>query len=184
VAVADYVLKHKPGNTVSNLSSTRALKDVTVKYGGSYTASGVGEVNVVEAMKKVSAVIGGEGNGGVILPDLHFGRDALVGIAIFLSQLAEFGGKVSELRKQYPDYYVSKNKVNLSDSFDFDKTKALLMEKFKDAELNTADGLRIDFPEGWVHIRKSNTEPIVRIYAEGLNKEIAEELAGRIMQHL
>ena len=184
VAVADYVLKHNPGNTVSNLSSTKALKDVTEKYGKKYTASGVGEVNVVEAMKKTKAVIGGEGNGGVIYPALHYGRDALVGIALFLSHLAHEKCKMTQLRKKYPDYFVSKNKIELSPKLNFDAVVKKLVKDFKGNEINLSDGIRIDFTEGWVHLRKSNTEPVVRIYAEARKEKTAESLAGKLIPYL
>jgi len=184
VAVADYVLQNTPGNTVSNLSSTRALKDVTEKYGGSYFASGVGEVNVVELMKKTNAIIGGEGNGGVIYPESHYGRDALVGIALFLTHLAKTNLKASELRKTYPDYAVSKNKVSLKDGFNYQNFLTLIAEEYKNNEINTADGLRIDFNEGWVHVRKSNTEPVLRIYAEATNIDQANILASLIINKL
>jgi Phosphomannomutase len=183
VAVADYVLsKRGGGDTVSNLSSTRALRDVTQKYGGTYHAAAVGEVNVVEKMKAVGAVIGGEGNGGVILPELHYGRDALVGIALFLSQLAESGRQISTLRKMYPDYHIVKNKIELSANMDLQRIFASLREKYHREELNTEDGLKIDFAEGWVHLRPSNTEPIVRLYAESHSEVIAQRLAGKIME--
>jgi phosphomannomutase len=184
VAVADYVLSKTPGNTVSNLSSTRALKDVTEKYGKKYTASAVGEVNVVEAMKKTKAVIGGEGNGGIIYPAAHYGRDALVGVALFLSHLAQQKCKMTQLRKKYPDYFVSKNKVALSPKLNFEAIQKKLMQDFKGNEFNLSDGIRIDFKEGWVHLRKSNTEPIVRIYAEARNQKQADELAKKVVKYL
>jgi len=184
VAVADYVLSKTPGNTVSNLSSTRALRDVTEKYGKKYTASAVGEVNVVEAMKKTKAVIGGEGNGGIIYPAAHYGRDALVGIALFLSHLAQQKCKMTQLRKKYPDYFVSKNKVALSPKLNFEAIQKKLMQDFKGNEFNLSDGIRIDFKEGWVHLRKSNTEPIVRIYAEARNQKQADELAKKVAKYL
>ena len=184
VAIADYVLKNQLGNTVSNLSSTRALKDVTEKYKKKYSASGVGEVNVIEAMKKTKAVIGGEGNGGVIYPELHYGRDALVGIALFLSHLAQQKCKISQLRKKYPDYYISKNKVNLNPKFSFDTIIKKLMKDFKGNEFNLSDGIRIDFKDSWVHLRKSNTEAVVRIYAEAPDKKVADNLAKKIMAYL
>lgn len=180
VAVADYILKHESGNTVSNLSSTRALKDVTERYGGQYFASAVGEVNVVEMMKKTRAVIGGEGNGGVIYPDLHYGRDALVGIALFLSHLATSGITCSDLRKTYPDYFISKNKVILKPGSNPSDILVHIKKIYKDFPMNDSDGIRIDFPEGWVHIRQSNTEPIMRIYSEAAAMSVAEQLAGRI----
>ncbi|MDI3527453.1 MAG: phosphomannomutase [Tenuifilum sp.] len=181
VACADYVLSLNPGNTVSNLSSTAALRDITQKYGKEYFASAVGEVNVVSKMKEVNAVIGGEGNGGVILPELHFGRDALVGIALFLTHLAKSGKKCSELRNRYPSYFISKNKIELDSSINPDTVLARLKQKFSNERLNTEDGLRIDFAEGWVHMRKSNTEPIIRIYAEAKSAEKANELAKLII---
>jgi phosphomannomutase len=184
VATADYVLSHKPGNTVSNLSSTRALKDVTEKYGGKYFASAVGEVNVVNMMKKHNAVIGGEGNGGVIYPDLHYGRDALVGIALFLSHLAVSGKTCSELRHQYPDYFISKNKVTLRPDARLDQIFSRVRENYQQYPINNIDGLKVDFEYGWVHLRQSNTEPIIRIYAEGTTLTLAEEYSGRIMSDL
>jgi len=184
VAVADYVLSIKKGNTVSNLSSTAALRDVTHKYGKEYYASAVGEVNVVTMMKSVNAVIGGEGNGGVILPELHYGRDSFVGIALFLSHLAKSKKKCSELRKTYPDYYISKNKIELKAGINPDIILKTLAGDYKNYPLNTEDGLRIDFEEGWVHMRKSNTEHIIRIYAESRSHEKANELAKKIMERI
>jgi len=184
VAVADYILKHKKGNTVSNMSSTRALRDITEKHGCKYEASAVGEVNVVEKMKTVNAVIGGEGNGGVIYPELHYGRDALVGIALFLSHYARSGKKCSELRSLYPDYYISKNKVQLTPDTDVDNILANIMEKYKNYPLSTIDGIKIDFEKEWVHLRRSNTEPIIRIYAESSTKEKADALAESVMNDL
>jgi len=181
VAVADYVLSHNKGNTVSNLSSTAALRDITQKHGGKYFASAVGEVNVVAAMKEHNAVIGGEGNGGVIYPDLHSGRDALVGIALFLSHLAVKGMKCSELRKTYPCYFISKNKIELKPEMNPDRVLDSLKKEFANQKINTVDGLRIDFNEGWVHMRKSNTEPIIRIYAESNSVENANSLAMNII---
>ncbi len=181
VAVADYVLQHKPGNTVSNLSSTRALKDVTEKYGAKYYASAVGEVNVVAKMKEVDAVIGGEGNGGVIYPELHYGRDALVGVALFLTYLAKSGKKVSELRKEFPEYYISKNKVQLPPDTNLQALFEIVMQHFPDNESLTIDGVKIEFDEGWVHLRASNTEPILRVYAEGKTPEMAEEYASQVI---
>ena len=182
VAVADYVLSHTPGNTVSNLSSTAALRDVTLKHGGQYFASAVGEVNVVEAMKKNGAVIGGEGNGGVIYPALHYGRDALVGIALFLTHLAKTGQSSTQLKAQYPFYHISKNKAEISNGVDlaalFDKLKA----HFSNLNPNTIDGLKVDFENGWVHMRRSNTEQIVRIYAEAKSESEANELAMHAME--
>jgi phosphomannomutase len=182
VAVADYVLQqHKKGNTVSNLSSTRALRDVTEKAGGKYAASAVGEVNVVTMMKETKAVIGGEGNGGVILPELHYGRDALVGIAIFLTHLAKFGKTVSMLRKTYPDYYISKNKIELTPEIDVDWILEKIKAKYKKQPVNTVDGVKIEFDKEWVHLRKSNTEPIIRIYSESSSMTTADNLAKKIM---
>ncbi len=181
VACADYVLNQNPGNTVSNLSSTAALRDITLKYGKEYFASAVGEVNVVTKMKEVNAVIGGEGNGGVILPELHYGRDALVGIALFLTLLAKSGKKCSEIRQQYPNYFISKNKLELKQGLNPDAVLERLMSKFSNEQINTIDGLRIDFAEGWVHMRKSNTEPIIRIYAEAKSPSKANELAQLII---
>lgn len=181
VACADYVLSQNPGNTVSNLSSTAALRDITHKYGMQYFASAVGEVNVVTRMKEVNAIIGGEGNGGVILPELHYGRDALVGIALFLSHLAQSRMKCSELRRQYPNYLISKNKIELKQGINPDAVLERLKENFSSEKINTTDGLRIDFAEGWVHMRKSNTEPIIRIYAEAQTAEKANELAQLII---
>ncbi|MBR4391016.1 MAG: phosphoglucosamine mutase [Bacteroidales bacterium] len=180
VSVADFVLKHTPGPTVSNLSSTRALRDVTRSYGQEYHAAAVGEVNVVEKMKEVGAVIGGEGNGGVIYPAIHYGRDALVGTALFLTQLAEKRIKCSELKKTYPAYYMSKNKIQLTPDMDVDGILAQAAEKFKDEQVTTIDGVKIDFEDGWVHLRKSNTEPIIRIYSEGKTEAEAERLAGMV----
>ncbi|MEM1220512.1 MAG: phosphoglucosamine mutase [Bacteroidota bacterium] len=180
VAVADYILQHKKGNTVSNLSSTRALREVTEKHGGQYNASAVGEVNVVTLMKETQAVIGGEGNGGVILPDLHYGRDALVGVALFLSYMAQSGKTASAIRRSYPAYTISKNKMALSPDIDLDYLFAALKDHYRNEELNTVDGLKIDLESGWIHLRKSNTEPIVRIYTESSSEVIAENLANKI----
>ena len=181
VTVADYVLKHTPGNTVSNLSSTRALRDVTRKYGMQYNASAVGEVNVVTKMKETGAVIGGEGNGGVIYPASHYGRDALVGIALFLSHLAHEGKKVSELRATYPSYFIAKNRIDLTPETDVDAILAKVKELYKNEEINDIDGVKIDFPDKWVHLRKSNTEPIIRVYSEASTMEAADELGKQIM---
>ena len=181
VTVADYVLKHTPGNTVSNLSSTRALRDVTRKYGMQYNASAVGEVNVVTKMKETGAVIGGEGNGGVIYPASHYGRDALVGIALFLSHLAHEGKKVSELRATYPNYFIAKNRIDLTPETDVDAILAKVKELYKNEEINDIDGVKIDFPDKWVHLRKSNTEPIIRVYSEASTMEAADELGKQIM---
>ena len=181
VTVADYVLKHTPGNTCSNLSSTRALRDVTRKYGMQYNASAVGEVNVVTKMKDTHAVIGGEGNGGVIYPESHYGRDALVGIALFLSHLAHEGKKVSELRATYPNYFIAKNRIDLTPETDVDAILAEVKEMYKNEEINDIDGVKIDFPDKWVHLRKSNTEPIIRVYSEASTMEEADELGKQIM---
>ena len=181
VSVADYVLSHTPGNTVSNLSSTRALSDVTRAHGGNYEAAAVGEVNVVTKMKATNAIIGGEGNGGVIYPESHYGRDALVGIALFLSHLAHKAMKVSELRKTYPAYFISKQKIELSPAIDVDAILKQVEEKFASEKVNTIDGVKIDFPEKWVHLRKSNTEPIIRIYSEAKTMQEADELGQEII---
>lgn len=185
VSVADYVLSQTSGNTVSNLSSTRALRDVTEKRGGKYTAAAVGEVNVTTKMKEVNAVIGGEGNGGVIYPESHYGRDALVGIALFLTSLAKKGCKVSELRSQFPDYQIAKNRIDLTPETDVDAILVKVKEMFakdSDAVVNDIDGVKIDFPDRWVHLRKSNTEPIIRVYSEAATMESADELGKRLMQ--
>lgn len=184
VSVADYVLGNTPGNTVSNLSSTRALRDVTESHGGRYYASAVGEVNVTTLMKSsdVNAVIGGEGNGGVIYPECHYGRDALVGIALFLSHLAHKGCKVSELRSSYPSYCIAKNRIDLTPSTDIDAVLNRVKEMFKDERITDIDGVKIDFPDKWVHLRKSNTEPIIRVYSEASTMEAADELGKRLMQ--
>ena len=184
VAVADYVLQNTPGNTVSNLSSTRALRDVTRKYGCEYNAAAVGEVNVVAKMKATHAVIGGEGNGGVIYPASHYGRDALVGIALFLSLLAKRNQKVSELRKSYPEYFISKNKIELTPAIDVDAVLKSVKEKYASFEVNDIDGVKIDFDNGWVHLRKSNTEPIIRIYSESGSMEAADEMAKMIIDDI
>lgn len=181
VAVADYVLKHTKGNTVSNLSSTRALRDVTEKAGGEYHAAAVGEVNVVNKMKEVNAVIGGEGNGGVIYPELHYGRDALVGIALFLTHLAKFGKPVSVLRSTYPGYFISKNKITLTPEMDIDALLLKVEDKYKSQPHTTIDGLKIEFDKEWVHLRRSNTEPIIRIYSEGNSETVANNLANKII---
>ena len=181
VSVADFVLRYTPGPTVSNLSSTRALRDVTRVHGQEYFAAAVGEVNVVEKMKEVGAVIGGEGNGGVIYPAIHYGRDALVGTALFLTQLAEKRVKCSELKQTYPAYFMSKNKIQLTPDMDVDGILAKFAEKFKDEQVTTIDGVKIDFEEGWVHLRKSNTEPIIRIYSEGKSEAEAERYAQMIL---
>lgn len=181
VSVADYVLSKTPGNTVSNLSSTRALRDVTKARGGVYNAAAVGEVNVTTKMKDTNAVIGGEGNGGVIYPESHYGRDALVGIALFLTHLANKAKKVSELKKEYPLYFISKNKIQLTPDIDVDKVLASIKEAYKNEEVNDIDGVKIDFAESWVHLRKSNTEPIIRIYSEAATEAEAEKVAKEIM---
>jgi phosphomannomutase len=182
VSVADYVLSHTPGNTVSNLSSTRALRDVTEKHGGKYQAAAVGEVNVTTKMKEVGAIIGGEGNGGVIYPESHYGRDALVGIALFLSSLAQKGMKVSELRATFPNYFIAKNRIDLTPSTDIDAILNKVKEIFADQQVNDIDGVKIDFPDKWVHLRKSNTEPIIRVYSEASSMEVADELGKQLMQ--
>lgn len=184
VAVADYVLKNKVGNTVSNLSSTVALRDITEKAGGKYFASAVGEVNVVEMMKANNAVIGGEGNGGVIYPELHYGRDALVGIAFFLSHLAKFGKSASFLRSTYPKYYISKNKIELTPDVDVDQVLEKIKERYAKHPINTIDGVRIEFDKEWVHLRKSNTEPIIRIYSESETLATADNLANKIISDI
>ncbi len=182
VSVADYVLGHTPGNTVSNLSSTRALRDVTERHGGHYTASAVGEVNVTTKMKEVGAVIGGEGNGGVIYPESHYGRDALVGIALFLSSLAQKGCKASELRATFPNYYIAKNRIDLTPTTDIDAILAKVKQMYADQQVNDIDGVKIDFPDKWVHLRKSNTEPIIRVYSEAATMEEADALGKQIMK--
>ena len=184
VAVADYVLSKTPGNTVSNLSSTRALSDITNKHNGSYQASAVGEVNVVEKMKATNSVIGGEGNGGVIYPEMHYGRDALIGIALFLTQLAERKISVRELRDSYPNYFISKNKIQLTPEINVDKILSDLEDKYKKEKITSTDGLKIDFKEGWVHLRKSNTEPIIRIYAESKGEDKANDLAENMIKEI
>lgn len=181
VSVADYVLSNRAGNTVSNLSSTRALSDVTTQYGGTYSAAAVGEVNVVAKMKETNAIIGGEGNGGVIYPALHYGRDALVGIALFLTHLAKSKLKCTELKAQYPAYHISKNKIQLTPQVDVDAVLAAMKKKYANERVNDIDGVKIDFANEWVHLRKSNTEPIIRIYAESKNEEAADQLAQKIM---
>ncbi|MCK4562158.1 MAG: phosphoglucosamine mutase [Flavobacteriaceae bacterium] len=184
VAVADYILQNNCGNTVSNLSSTRVLRDVTEKYGGTYFASAVGEVNVVQTMKEKKAKIGGEGNGGVIYPEIHYGRDALVGIALFLSFLAKSGKTCSGLRGLYPNYFISKNKIQIEPERDIDKLLLLIKDKYKHAQLTDIDGIKIEFEQEWVHLRKSNTEPIIRIYAEAPTKEKAEKLANEVITEI
>lgn len=182
VTVADYVLKHTPGNTVSNLSSTRALRDVTKGYGQQYNAAAVGEVNVVTKMKETGAVIGGEGNGGVIYPASHYGRDALVGIALFLTHLAKEKVSVSELRKLYPAYYMAKNRIDLAPGTDVDAILEKVKSIYSNEEINDIDGVKIDFADSWVHLRKSNTEPIIRVYSEGLSAEAADKIGQDVMQ--
>lgn len=182
VSVADYVLSHTPGNTVSNLSSTRALRDVTQRHGGEYFAAAVGEVNVTTKMKAVDAIIGGEGNGGVIYPESHYGRDALVGIALFLSSLAQKGCKASELRATFPNYYIAKNRIDLTPSTDVDAILRKVKEMYSDEQVTDIDGVKIDFPDKWVHLRKSNTEPIIRVYSEAATMEEADALGKKLMQ--
>ena len=184
VSIADYVLQHYKGHTVSNLSSTRALRDITEKHGGHYFASAVGEVNVVEMMKAHNAVIGGEGNGGVIYPELHYGRDALVGIALFLSHLAKSKKTCSQLRFTYPNYFISKNKIELDANMNVDAILEAIKEKYKNEKINDIDGVKIDFADEWVHLRKSNTEPIIRIYSESQSETTAEHLAKKIMKDI
>lgn len=184
VAVADYVLSKTPGNTVSNLSSTRALRDVTIKHKVNYQASSVGEVNVVEKMKATNAIIGGEGNGGIIYPELHYGRDALVGVALFLTQLAESKISAKKLRDSYPNYFISKNKIELTPEIDVDAILTTLEQRYKNEQITTIDGLKIDFEDGWVHLRKSNTEPIIRIYAESAGEEKANVLANKMISEI
>ena len=184
VAVADYILAHTKGNTCSNLSSSRALSDITKAHGGEYAASAVGEVNVVTKMKEIGAVIGGEGNGGVIYPELHYGRDALVGVALFLTYLAELNIPMTELRKKYPAYYASKNKIELTPAIDVDKVLATVKERYAHERVNDIDGVKIDFAEHWVHLRKSNTEPIIRIYVEAKSQEFADEVAQKFIAEI
>lgn len=180
VSVADYVLSHTPGNTVSNMSSSRALRDVTEKHGQTYSASAVGEVNVVEKMKATQAIIGGEGNGGIIYPESHYGRDALVGVGLFLSQLAKSNMKVSELRAQYPEYYMAKERKDLTPETNIDALLDSIKERFAQFPINDIDGVKVDFEDSWVHLRRSNTEPIIRIYTEAPTQEKAEELANSV----
>jgi len=184
VTVSDYVLSKTPGNTVSNLSSTRALRDVTIKHKGRYQASSVGEVNVVEKMKATNAVIGGEGNGGIIYPEMHYGRDALIGVALFLTQLAERKISAKGLRDSYPNYFISKNKIQLTPKIDVDAILSVLEKKYKNEKITTIDGLKIDFEEGWIHLRKSNTEPIIRIYAESEGEANAHALAEQMINEI
>ncbi|HZZ74766.1 MAG TPA: phosphoglucosamine mutase, partial [Puia sp.] len=184
VAVADYVLSERPGNTVSNMSSTRALKEITLKHGGKYFPSAVGEVNVVSKMKEVNAVIGGEGNGGIIVPDLHYGRDALIGIGLFLSALARHKNGMRSFRSKYPDYFISKNKIELEKGVNVNKIFDQIKTKYKNHPANTEDGLKIEFDEDWVHLRTSNTEPIIRIYAESNFETTANNIARRLMKDI
>jgi len=184
VACADYVLSKTPGNTVSNLSSSRALRDVTRKHGGSYEASAVGEVNVVELMKKNKVIIGGEGNGGIIYPSSHYGRDSLVGVALFLSHLAQLKISCKALRNSYPAYFMSKNKIQLTPQIDVDAILSAMAENYKNEDISTIDGVKIDFESEWVHLRKSNTEPIIRIYTESQSQQAADALAQRIIDEI
>jgi len=184
VAVSDYVLKHRLGNTVSNMSSTKALKELTIKYGALYTPSAVGEVNVVTKMKETNAVIGGEGNGGIIVPDLHYGRDALIGIALFLTHLAHEKKSVRQLRNMYPYYTLSKNKIELEKGIDVKYVFSQIKKKYKSKPINTEDGLKIEFDDDWVHLRTSNTEPIIRIYSESTHESTAQNIANRLMQDI
>jgi phosphomannomutase len=184
VAIADYVLSRTNGNTVSNMSSTRALRDVTERWGGKYEAAAVGEVNVVSKMKEINAVIGGEGNGGVIYPEVHYGRDALVGIGLFLTHLAQFGDKVSTLKASYPQYTISKNKIELTPQIDVDKVLSVIAEKYKNNPINLVDGVKIELGKEWVHLRKSNTEPIIRVYAESNSSDTAQLLGERFVNEL
>lgn len=184
VAISDFVLQQRPGNTVSNMSSTRALKDVTMKYGGEYFPSAVGEVNVVNKMKSVNAVVGGEGNGGIIIPDLHYGRDALIGIALYLTFLAKSNKSSKQLRGTFPDYFISKNKIELDQKVNVQSIFDKIKKKYKNNPINTEDGLRIEFENDWVHLRTSNTEPIIRIYAESNFETTADNIARRIMQDI
>lgn len=184
VAVADYILQHRKGNTVSNMSSTRALKDITIKHGGIYSSSAVGEVNVVTKMKEVNAVIGGEGNGGIIVPDLHYGRDALIGIALFLTHLAKEKKSIKQLRNTYPDYFMSKNKIELTPGVNLSSIFEQIKKKYKKNPINTEDGLKIEFDNDWVHLRSSNTEPIIRIYAESNSETVAANIAKRLMDDI
>jgi phosphomannomutase len=184
VAIADYVLGKRKGNTVSNMSSTKALKEVTIKHGGEYSPSAVGEVNVVTKMKEVNAVIGGEGNGGIIVPDFHYGRDALIGIGLFLTHLANYGRSIKSLRGTYPDYFISKNKIELQNGFDLSSIFENIKKRYKNNPVNTEDGLKIEFDNDWVHLRSSNTEPIIRIYAESDFESKANNIALRLMQDI
>jgi len=182
--VADYVLSKRKGNTVSNMSSTKALKEITLKQGGEYFASAVGEVNVVKKMKEVNAVIGGEGNGGIIVPDFHYGRDALIGIALFLSHLAHHKGSIKSLRALYPDYFISKNKIELENGVDVKAIFDMIKKKYAKHPINDEDGLKIEFDDDWVHLRTSNTEPIIRIYSESDFESKANNIAHRLMEDI
>ena len=184
VAVADYVLGKTKGNTVSNMSSSRALRDITEKHGGKYQASAVGEVNVVTLMKETNAIIGGEGNGGIIYPESHYGRDSLVGVALFLTHLASLDVTVAALRASYPQYYMSKNKIELTPQIDVDAILKAMTEKYQNENISTIDGVKIDFPTEWVHLRKSNTEPIIRIYTEAPTQNEADVLAERFVNEI
>ncbi|HQY12355.1 MAG TPA: phosphoglucosamine mutase, partial [Ferruginibacter sp.] len=184
VAVADYVLGKRKGNTVSNMSSTKALKEITLKHGGEYSPSMVGEVNVVNRMKEVDAVIGGEGNGGIIVPDLHYGRDALIGIALFLTHLAQSKKSIKQLRNMYPDYFISKNKIELTNGTNVKGIFEKIKDLYKNQPINTEDGLKIEFDNDWVHLRTSNTEPIIRIYAESDFESKADNIAKKLMQDI
>jgi len=184
VAVSDYVLSHRKGNTVSNMSSTKALREITVKHGGAYNPSAVGEVNVVQKMKDTHAVIGGEGNGGIIVPDLHYGRDALIGIALFLTHLAKSKKSIKQLRNTYPDYFISKNKITLEKNIDVNEVFGKIKEKYKSHPSNTEDGLKIEFENDWVHLRTSNTEPIIRIYSESNLETTANNIAKKLVKDI
>src|SRR5690554_6600009 len=184
VAIADYVLRHTPGNTVSNMSSSRALRDITEKHGQTYTASAVGEVNVVTEMKKTNAIIGGEGNGGIIYPEIHYGRDALVGVALFLTHLAKQDVDVASLRANYPQYFMSKNKIELTPEIDVDAILDAMQKRYVNEKITTIDGVKIDFADSWVHLRKSNTEPIIRIYTEAPTQQQADDLAQKIINEI
>ncbi|MEO8254310.1 MAG: phosphoglucosamine mutase, partial [Flavobacterium sp.] len=184
VACADYVLSRTKGNTVSNLSSSRALRDITEKHGGSYKASAVGEVNVVELMKTTNAVIGGEGNGGIIYPASHYGRDSLVGVALFLTHLANLKISCKKLRDSYPNYYMSKNKIELTPEINVDSILEIMACNYKNEDVSTIDGVKIDFEKDWIHLRKSNTEPIIRIYTESISQTSADELANRFISEI
>lgn len=184
VSIADYFLQHRKGNTVSNMSSTRALRDVTIQHGGEYFSSAVGEVNVVNKMKEVNAVIGGEGNGGIIVPDLHYGRDALIGVALFLTYLANKNISASELKKTYPEYFMSKNKIDLKEGIQAESIFKIIQTQYSNEQINTEDGLKVDFADGWVHLRTSNTEPIIRVYSESKSEQKANNLAQQIIKDI